>query len=121
MGRQRVVARDILHAAAAETTDGQTTSRDISAAKDIELWILVSAIDALTVADFILETAVDDINFVEVARESVNSAAVGTPPTAFAVSAKRGDSPLGKTARCRWEVAGGGPSVTFQSDLVQHE
>jgi hypothetical protein len=126
---QNVVSKDILQDSLAAlpigqgacTVGGVPVTRLSRSAKILEFWANVLAIDAGVTANLILESRLEGMDaWVEIARITVTTAAVGTPPAVFAASEARwGDKPLGEEVRASYDIAGG--TITADLFVVRKE
>lgn len=110
MGVQTTVSAQELQASAQQTADATSANvANTSAAKTLEIWVIVTAINAATTFDIPIEASPDGSNFDEIGRIS-GIAATGTFKVAFA---RAGSDPLGTSVRAKWELAGTTKEVTF--------
>ncbi len=124
---QRVVSKDPLQDSAVLSANGNGTvggveaTRKVRSAVAIELWVNVSAVGAGFAGDFVLESRLEGVDgWVELARISLTTAVIGTPPKAYAsAQMARGEKPLGEEVRGRYEITSG--TVTAGMMLVRKE
>lgn len=110
MAVQTTVSPQVLQSSAQQTADGTSeNTANTSAAKTMEVWVIVTAIDAATTFDVPIEASPDGTNFDEIGRIS-GIAATGTFKIAFS---RAGSDPLGTTVRAKFELSGTTEDATF--------
>jgi hypothetical protein len=110
MGAQTTVSTQELQPSAQQTADGTSANTaNTSAAKTLEIWVIVTAINAATTFDVPVEASPDGTNFDEVGRIS-GIAATGTFKLALARAAQ---DPLGTSVRAKFDLSGAVLDATF--------
>jgi hypothetical protein len=110
MAVQTTVSPQVLQPSAQQTSDGTSANAaNTSATRQVELWVIVTAIDAATTLDIPVEASPDGTNFDEIGRIS-GITATGTFRIGFA---RENADTLGTSLRAKFELTGATKDATF--------